>query len=386
MAAWVTGTSVISCVGGDVDALWRAAEEGLSGLHGGLGPIPEVALMKARAEFRNNPTFCDVSLPASRSKELTLLGLEQAMRSAGWDQLGPDDGLILATTSGQIPMWDKALTEFLRGAIPREDFVTAFEHQPLGDLFQTLGFKGRQLLISSACSASTQALGVAAMWLEQGLVKRCVVGGVEVLCELTVRGFSSLSLLSEEACKPFDAHRAGINLSEASAFLCLEKEKSSRALACVSGFGLSSDGHHMTAPHPEGKGCYMAMKAALASAGISPGEVDWIHAHGTGSVHNDQAEAAAINMLFGESGPWVSSSKWIHGHALGASGAVETILCIEALRRQMILQTYGMTTPDEHLRVKHPAANTRANVRHILKNTLGFGGTNAALVVSREDA
>lgn len=388
--AWVTGTSALTCVGGDANALWRAAEEGVSGLKNGLGMISDSVIEQGRREFHQNPTFAKTRLPDSRSKELALIAFEQALRSAGWNGLGPNDGLILATTTGQIPVWDKALTSYLKKTLSKEDFIAAFEHQPLGNLLsslsQTTGFTGRQLLLASACSASTQALAIASMWLEQGLVERCIVGGIEVLCDLTVQGFSCLQLLSQQSSKPFDAYRSGINLAEGAAFLCLEKNPSSRAQAKLSGYGMTSDGYHMTAPHPEGKGCFAAMKSAIRQAGIGLDEIDWIHAHGTGSTHNDQAEAAAIKTLFLDqslSSPWVSSSKWVHGHSLGASGIVESILCIEALKRQTILKTHGLETPDQSLLLKHPSANMKLPLRNILKNTLGFGGTNAALVWSQ---
>jgi 3-oxoacyl-(acyl-carrier-protein) synthase len=376
----------MTCLGNGVSVLWRGAEDGHSGLNEGLGLVPETAFASGRAAMRANPLFCNIEVPNSRSKELSLIALEQALTSAGWTTLDERDGLILATTTGQIPVWDKALAAYLQKTISKDDFVEAFDHQPLGDLLaslsQLIGFKGRQLLVASACSASTQALAMAAMWLEQGLVRRCVVGGVEVLCDLTVNGFSSLQLLSRHATKPFDAYRNGINLSEGAGFLCLEGEESARALAKLSGFGMSSDGYHMTAPHPEGKGCYQAMRKALEVAQLTPHEVDWIHAHGTGSSHNDIAESAAIRALFQDEMPWVSSSKWVHGHALGASGAIESILCIEALQRQIILKTHGLEQPDHTLVLRHPSEHLRTRVHHILKNTLGFGGTNAALVWS----
>ncbi len=386
MAVWVTGQGAITCSGSSIDALWQAARHGTSGLKDGLGYIPDQAFIEGRAQLADNPLFAKVTLPPNRAKELALLTLEQAVRRAGWTELRPTDGFILATTTGQIPQWDKALTSYLLGTLAKLEFVEAVQHQPLGDLLDSvcsrIGFSGRQLLVTSACAASTQALAIAAMWLEQGLVDRCIVGGAEVLCDLTIQGFSSLQLLSRKASQPFDLHRSGINLSEGAGFLCLESEPSDRSLACLSGFGLSSDGYHMTAPQPEGHGCRKAMAAALASAALACADIDWIHAHGTGSTHNDSAEAAAIRSLFSNDPPWVSSSKWVHGHALGASGVIESILCIEALRHQIVLKTHGLEQPDPALHLRHPPTNVPTKIQHILKNTLGFGGTNAALVWS----
>jgi 3-oxoacyl-[acyl-carrier-protein] synthase-1 len=203
---------------------------------------------------------------------------------------------------------------------------------------------------------------------------------------LTIHGFRCLQLLASEQCAPFSSRRGGIQLSEGAAFLCLER--ASTGLARLSGAGFSTDAHHMTAPHPEGEGSRKAMQRALRSAGLQPQQIDWVHAHGTGSTHNDSAEAAAIGSLFGngDAAPWVSATKPIHGHALGASGALEAVVCVEALRHQIVLPTFGLTDPDPALGLRHPPATVPTALRHVLKNTLGFGGANAALVFSAADS
>jgi 3-oxoacyl-(acyl-carrier-protein) synthase len=203
-----------------------------------------------------------------------------------------------------------------------------------------------------------------------------------------VEGFRSLQLLSNEACRPFDQNRSGINLSEGAGFLTLEAHdqnavypKTSRAF--ISGFGFSTDAYHMASPQPEGKGSLKAMSLALAAAELKPEAVSWVHAHGTGSKANDQAEGHAVKDLFaGVKAPPVTSTKWIHGHALAASGTIETILCIEAMKKNLILKTDGLSEIDPEIRVNHPAEILRGPVQHVLKNTLGFGGNNAALVIS----
>ena len=277
----------------------------------------------------------------------------------------------------------------LRKEISVREFENVFQHQPLGSLLealsQILGFRGRSLLISSACTAATQAIAIGCHWIRQGRVKRCFVGGTEILCDLTVQGFKSLQLLSEIPAAPFDKNRTGINLSEGAGFLCLEAEPGPHPLAVVSGSGLSTDSYHMTAPHPEGRGSLEAMQGALEMAGLQPSDISWVHAHGTGSQHNDLAEGNAIRQLFHGKMPWVSSTKWVHGHALGASGALETILCIEALKNKTILRTAGLKTPDPQIEVPHPSQHLHTNLNHILKNTLGFGGINASLVISKAE-
>jgi 3-oxoacyl-[acyl-carrier-protein] synthase-1 len=315
----------------------------------------------------------------------------EAIEQAGWTQLTDRDGFIFATTTGQIPIWDQALVDFLHNRIEREAFELAFVHQPLGVLLDevalTLGHTGPSLLVTSACAASTQAIGLASLWISQKKVDRCLVIGAEVLCTLTTEGFKSLQLLSAVPAKPFDINRSGINLSEGAAALCLEGE-SARAnwRAVIRGFGMSSDGHHMTGPHPEGRGVVQAVQTALQTAALLPSDISWVHAHGTGSPQNDSAEGAALAQVFGETMPWVSSTKWLHGHSLGASGILETVLCIEALDHQTVLRTAGLETADTKIQIKHPTKNFKTPLRHILKTTLGFGGVNAALVISQPEA
>jgi 3-oxoacyl-(acyl-carrier-protein) synthase len=317
----------------------------------------------------------------------------EALDRAGWANasspgLEPGDGLIVATTTGHIPLWQRELPGFVRGRLSNEAFAPVLRRQTLGsflsDLRSALGHVGPAMVVSSSCAAGTQALGLGALWIRTGKVRRCLVGGAEVLCDLTLEGFRCLQLLATRPSVPFDATRAGIHLSEGAAFLCLESQPDVQALGCISGFGVSTDAHHMTGPHPEGVGSFQAMTAALRDAQLGPEQVDWIHAHGTGSQQNDLAEANAIARLFGGAarGPRVTSTKSVHGHALGASGALETVLCLQALQHQTVVPTGGLKEPDPRIDLRHVTQSERVPLRHIVKNTLGFGGSNAALVIS----
>lgn len=368
---FISGTGAVSCLGEGVEALWSRSERGDSGLRGGLGAVPG-------AGAAGDPAL-----------EFARRSLNEALRGAGWSGLGPHDGFILATTTGQIRQWDHSYYELLRGRLPVSDFRRDFLNQPLGhvlDLLRAeLGHTGPSHVLSSACSAGTQAVALGAMWVQSGLVKRCLVGGVEVLCDLTLEGFRSLQLLSPEMSRPFDIARRGINLSEGAAFLCLESS-CAKPLAAVSGWGFSSDAHHMTGPQPEGDGSFRALHQALVTASLAPSDISWIHCHGTGSQQNDSTESAALNRLFEGRSPAASSTKAIHGHALGASGALESVLVAEALRRQISLGTAGLETVDPAIAIPIAREARSASLAHVLKNTLGFGGNNAALVLSRADA
>ena len=379
MSIHISGTGSVSCTGFGTENLFEAVFANQSGVVEGLGKIPSPVAADLHAHY---PEAFQKSLPLGYAYAAAL----QAMQKAGWTKLNPDDGIILATTTGQISRWEPDLIRFLKGEGSSAEFSEPFSHQSLGfcltELANLLQFQGRTQLITSACSAGTQAIALASLWIQSGKVKRCLVGGVEILSELTTAGFGSLQLLLKEPARPFDQNRHGINLSEASAFLCLEKN--ARApLAQISGYGFSTDAYHLASPEPEGAGCLHAMKLALKKANLEPSAIQWVHAHGTGSKANDQAECAAVNHLFPENPPWISSTKYIHGHALGASGTLETVLCVEALQKGVILKTGGLEIPDVSLHAKHPKENIKIVYDHILKNTLGFGGNNAALVISR---
>lgn len=377
--AAVTGLGAVTALGNGAEALWRGTLEGKVPLRGGFGEIPP--------ELRRtvHPRAAAFREGASPALSLSLLAAQEAMDNAGWKSLTENDGLILGTTTGQANYWEPSTIDFLRDGTRVNEFAKRHAGNPLGllalDLRALFGFTGPSQTIASACCASTQAIAVASHWIASGRVNRCLVGGVELLCELTRTGFQSLQLIAPTECRPFDRDREGINLSEAVVFLCLEAA-GPRAYATVNGFGIASDATHMTAPHPEGDGCRRAMLSALKSGGVAPSEIDWIHAHGTGSRQNDLAESKAIRNVF-TAAPPVTSSKGIHGHALGASGALETLLVCRALREQIILPTWGLHNQDPAILLEVPRAPESRALRFALKNTLAFGGINASLVIER---
>lgn len=372
----ITGMGTVTPAGIGVDSFWNQALQGRSYIQSGLGQISETitsTLAEKTSQKLNRPLL------------IAYHSILEAMEQAGWSRFNTDDGLIIGTTVGQVPLWEKELMRWAKKEIDFAQFAEFLPYQSLGHLTQSLcqalGFQGRSLVVSSACSASTQALALASVWVQTGLVKRCLVGGIEVLCDLTVEGFRSLQLLSDNVATPFSKDRKGINLSEGAAFFCVEKSDS-RPLAYLSGYGWSTDAFHMASPHPEGVGTLKAIQGALSRAQLSPQEISWIHAHGTGSKANDLAEGIAISKLFGNQSPPVSSTKPIHGHALGASGALEVSLCVKALQNRMILGNAPLHLDPEIPEISYALGNQKSELQHILKNTLGFGGNNAALVLS----
>ena len=242
---------------------------------------------------------------------------------------------------------------------------------------RALGLEGPAMTISTACSSSAKVFASAWRYIEAGIADAAVVGGVDSLCLTTLHGFTSLQLVSDEPCRPFDAARKGMSIGEAAGYALLERDATS-ALK-LAGYGESSDAHHMSTPHPEGEGALDAMRQALQRAGLEPSAIDYINAHGTATPANDRAEDRAIVRLFGSKVP-VSSTKGWTGHTLGAAGIVEAIVCFLALEHGFVPATLNTSVVEPGLESAIVLENRSAPVRRALTNSFGFGGSNCSLV------
>jgi 3-oxoacyl-[acyl-carrier-protein] synthase I len=259
---------------------------------------------------------------------------------------------------------------------------------------QALGLQGPAYVVSTACSSSAKVFAAAARMIEAGVVDAAVVGGVDSLCMTTLYGFKSLELLSTDICRPWDADRAGLSLGEAAAFALVERAPRQVA-AWLRGAGESSDGHHMSSPHPEGLGAAAAMRGALAQASLNADEVDYLNLHGTGTPGNDAAEDRAVNAVFGAAfgavfghGLPCSSTKGHTGHTLGAAGGVEAAVCILALQHGFMPAGLNVQRPDPSLHAHYlyepQQASADKPLRHVASNSFGFGGSNACLIFGRQ--
>jgi 3-oxoacyl-[acyl-carrier-protein] synthase-1 len=235
-------------------------------------------------------------------------------------------------------------------------------------------------VVSTACSSSAKVFGDAARLIEAGWIDAAVVGGVDSLCLTTLYGFHSLQLFSSDVCRPWDAGRNGISLGEGAAFALLQREAAQAPLGRLLGVGESSDGYHMSSPHPEGALAAAAMRQALAGAGLAPGDIDYINLHGTGTPSNDASEDKAVQSVFGRDVP-CSSTKGATGHALGAAGGVEAVISLLALKHGMLPAGLNVRERDPALGVDYLQSNRAGRVRHVLSNSFGFGGSNASLVL-----
>jgi 3-oxoacyl-[acyl-carrier-protein] synthase I len=244
-----------------------------------------------------------------------------------------------------------------------------------------LALQGPAHVVSTACSSSAKVFATAQRMIALGLVDAAVVGGVDSLCLTTLYGFTSLELVSPDICRPWDARRNGLSLGEGAAFALLERECAAPA-AWLLGAGESSDGHHMSSPHPEGAGAAAAMRGALAQAGLAPGDVDYLNLHGTATPGNDAAEDKAVAAVFGTQLP-CSSTKGHTGHTLGAAGGVEAVVAVLALRHGFMPAGLHRSEPDPLLATLYLTEPREQRLDVVASNSFGFGGSNASLLFGR---
>lgn len=231
---------------------------------------------------------------------------------------------------------------------------------------------------STACTSSANALGYAKEVISKGIYENVLVIGIDTLSYTTVCGFSALSVLSSKPCTPFDKNRDGMNVSEGFAILLLQNKKEENSIE-LCGVGYSSDAHHMTQPHPEGLGAKSAMQNAIYDAKLNINDISYINAHGTGTYANDFSELNAINSLFIDKKPKVSSTKSITGHTLGAAGAIEAVICCMILQNQIIPPNKGLVEPEID-GINYSMEISKERVNYAISNSFAFGGNNTSLI------
>ena len=329
--------------------------------------------------------------PMVRAVRLALVATVEALADAGWNAealRGRRVGVVIGTNSGG-GVSNRALQMELNGIdcsclSPAERFLIVNPAQWLARHFD---FSGPHVTIVNACSAGGDAIGIGGTWIRSGRCDVVIAGGTDALYEVTYYGFIALLNSDTAACKPFDAHRNGLNLGEGAAMMILESEtmlakRGKKARAFLLGYGAASDAYHLTAPHPEGSGLRLAVQDALASAGASPSDIAFINAHGTGTRENDRVESFLFHEMF--PGVPFGSTKGYTGHTLGAAGAIEAAFTIATLERQVVPANKGFDAPDLELPA-HPVVEPAAiHGNTALSQTLAFGGNNSVLVFSTE--
>lgn len=245
-----------------------------------------------------------------------------------------------------------------------------------------LGLEGLALVISTACSSSAKVFATAHRHLSAGICDAAVVGGVDTLCLMTLYGFRALGLVSSQPCKPWDAERDGISIGEGAGFALLEKDLTQQHRVQLLGYGESSDGYHMSSPHPQGVGAALALEQALQRAGIQSSQVDYVNLHGTGTRANDTAEDLAMARVMGRCTPCSSTKGWT-GHTLGAAGITEAILSCLCIESSVVPGSMNTTNLDPELTASVRLDNEARTVNVAVSNSFGFGGSNCSLVLGK---
>ena len=392
----VTGIGTVNALAQDVPGTLAAFRAGRCG----IGPLgfrdAERLAIRIGAEVRDwraEAHFAASDLPLyDPVTQFALVAGAEAVAMAGLQHgIGPRGGVILGTAAGGTRTWEdsyRAVFADGRNRVSPLVVPRLMHNAPASHLSIRHGLSGPVLAVSSACASANHAMGLALQLIRAGAADVMLTGGAEaMLCFGGVKAWEALRVLAPDACRPFSLGRKGMVIGDGAGVLVFEAEdharaRGARALAEAAGFGMTADAGDIVAPNIEGAA--RAMRAALADAGMIAGEIDYINAHGTGTLANDKAETAAIREVFGAALPPVSATKAMHGHAIGATGALEAIACIQALTEGLLPPTIGheAADPDCALDVV-PNRARAAQVEAAMSNAFAFGGLNAVLAFRR---
>jgi 3-oxoacyl-[acyl-carrier-protein] synthase II len=395
----ITGAGILTALGRG----WKSNAEGFRAGRTAFRPVSLFDVSRQRVKVA-----AQADLPAGppptrltarqvarldRPSAMLLWAALEAWQQAGWE-FTDNVPLVLGTTSAGMSLGE----DYFRQAVQvqprhRQQATRALHYQSQVQaqlVLDSLGFDGPITIISNACASGSNAIGHAWEVIRSGQSDRILAGGYDMLSQLVFSGFDSLQALSLTTCRPFDAGRDGLALGEGAALLALETLESARRrgatiLGELAGYGTTIDQHHLTQPHPEGDAAAAAMALACESARVTPEDIDYINAHGTGTPLNDSSEALAIQSWAGRRAATlpVSSTKACIGHLLGGAGAVEAVVCLMALREQWLPPEIVFETPDAACNFPIVCQPQDARLNVALSNSFGFGGVNASLVLRR---
>ncbi len=405
----VTGLGIISPVGNDVLSFWGALKAG----KGGVGPLTSFDPANFDSQIAAEVKGFDPHLYKIPAKEIRRLEKFVQYSIAASTQAISDAGLILdkedktrigvligSGIGGLYTIQEQTKIYLSKGPSRLSPFLIPMliVNEAAGHVAINFRLKGPNSCVATACASGTHAIGDAARIIQHGNAEVMVCGGAESCIVPTgFGGFCAMKALStrnhepEKASRPFDAERDGFIMGEGCGLVVLEslehaRKRNARIYAEFSGYGMSCDAYHITAPDPDGEGAARAMREAMRDAGINPEEVDYINAHGTSTKLNDKVETLAIKLALGNHAKkvMVSSTKSMTGHLLGAAGGVEFVACVLAIKDQVIPPTINYEYPDPDCDLDYVPNNARnAKVDICLSNSLGFGGHNATLAVKK---
>lgn len=394
---FVTGAGIISALGVGKDATLQALIKGESGI-GKIShiqteheefPVGEVSLSNAEMSRMLN-VGCPIN--ELRTVLMGIIAAKEAMSSSG---LTSEDlrnaAFINGTTVGGMDKTEKHFKNVFDSNVETED-SKELKYNDCGYstelIADSLGKFSLVTTTSTACSSAANAIILGANLIKTGIVDIAIVGGAEALTKFHLNGFNTLMILDKNRCRPFDQDRTGINLGEGAAYIVLESEASAKRrginiLSVLSGYANTCDAFHQTATSENGEGAYLAMRKAIDMARLSPYDIDYINAHGTGTPNNDETELAAMQRIWSYDLPKFSSTKAFTGHTTSASGSIEAVICILALLNDFLPKNLGWHNP-----MKEDVAPIIDNqhhhpVKNIINNSFGFGGNDSSLIFSK---
>ena len=382
----IVAAGVTTPIGQDVEAFWSALLTGASG----ISPIERfpVADLRVRrgGEIKKLTRLRDWGrVPDCRATRLLVSAADDLCARTGGRPLPADPArvaVVVGTALGGVEQWERAQA----GDTSLRRLRGGLYDTPGHNLARWLGARGPALTVSTACASGATAIGLGADLLRQGMVDAVVAGGYDPLCRFVMRGFDALRSLTRDEVRPFDRRRSGLLLGEAAALVLLRREAEAGPvrLGRLLGQASTGDGSHISAPDPQGRGLEHAIRLAMDEAGIGPDDVDFVSAHGTGTVLNDRIETAVLKRVLGARAydiP-VNSIKPTMGHTMGAAATLEGVMCLLASRHGQIPPTRHLEEPDPACDLDYVPGRARALAPRIsLSTSLGFGGQNAALVL-----
>lgn len=392
---WIAGGGVISGIGHDLGQCIAAFEkmqpgmrkmEHLQSVHANTFPVVEVKAGNAELAGK-------AGMPAhwSRTALLSMIAAREAWQSTGLGDISQyRAGFVSANTVGGMDKTEDFMKAFLEDA--SKGRLREVVHHECGAVTElvadALGIRHHVSTISTACSSGANALMYGARMIRAGMLDVVIAGGTDSLTRFTLNGFNTLMILDQQACRPFDDTRTGLNLGEGAGYVVLVSDAIAEKIKpwCrLSGFANANDAYHQTASSPEGIGNFKAMQGALEMSGVAPSEIGYINLHGTGTQNNDSSEGLAVERLFAPAYPPASSTKSFTGHTLGASGGIEAVFSAWALREGIIYPNANFTTQMKEIPFSPVTAFSKGNaLRHVMSNSFGFGGNCSSLVFSKE--
>ncbi len=346
-------------------------------------------VLELREEFKL--PLDEEQLIYARTGQLALAAALEALTDAGYDEVSLRSkrvGVCIGTTVGCALNCDDFYRDYKDGNSPGMSIIERYlRSNPAAVIARQLKLNGPVQTVVNACSSGTDAIGLGAFWLRAGVCDLVISGGADELSRVTYAGFSSLMITDSSPCRPFDVNRKGLNLGEGAGIMILERGdtvEKKRIRGRILGYGSACDAHHLTAPRPDGAGLQAALAEALQTAGVSPQQISFVNAHGTGTPDNDRIEGQVLQKVL--PGVPFLSTKGYTGHTLGAAGAIEAVYTLACLERGEIPASIGFVEPDPAIPVAPVTANTSIAGTVALSQSLAFGGNNAVLILSAEGA